>query len=141
MIPKAYAHNFDQMEIALKRGDLALMECQDAKTGRIVCVIVMCNRQPDDGVQFIPVARMLDGNPFKGLNPPDEEGTGFVTDDGSPGPKIRIGEGERLHAVEVHPHKRPDSVVWLDVEADNSKEAAAFAKEYGYTVLSVSLVH
>lgn len=70
MLKKGDIANFQNMVMAAKTGQLALMECTDAKTGEYVATICYVGRLEDGGFDFAPVARMFDGNPFEAVNPP-----------------------------------------------------------------------
>jgi hypothetical protein len=70
-----YKPNFETLKVAFAREDIALMECQDAKTGEKVAVLCAVGW---DGAEynFVPFARMFDGNPYEQLIPPGIEGEG-----------------------------------------------------------------
>jgi len=69
-IPKSHMTNFNTMMVAAKNGDLALMECTDAKTGDPRYVIVAVRR---DGEEFvmIPFGHLCMGNPYDEYLPPE----------------------------------------------------------------------
>jgi len=74
MLKRGEKANFKTVQKAAKAGQLALLECTDAKTGNRVPVIVAVNvtRQPDEeAYEFIPLARMFTGNPYDEVLPPD----------------------------------------------------------------------
>lgn len=85
-IPAGHATNFDTMLRAASNGHLALLECKDAKTGEPVYTIVMVSRRGDE-FEFVPVARMFDGNPYEQIVPPDP-GEIEVVDETDPSPTI-----------------------------------------------------
>lgn len=67
-----YKHNYDTLLRAANNGDLALMECTDQTTGELVAVLCAVNF--DNGeYAFAPLARMLEGNPYEYLTPPEGE--------------------------------------------------------------------
>lgn len=68
-----HAANFNTMLKAAKHGDLALVSCLDAETGEPVAAICMVNRHEDGDYSFVPVARMIEGNPYEQLVPPKIE--------------------------------------------------------------------
>lgn len=82
--PKTFLDGYrpilDTIYRAAREGDLALMECQDAKTGKPVAVVVAVNQPGDKGGEYsmVPLARLFDGNPYTLLNPPKPEG-GFMS--------------------------------------------------------------
>ena len=71
---KGHVANFKTLSQAFENDDVALMECTDAKTGESIAVICMVNRVAGD-IEFVPVARMFNGNPYEEVVPPtiDEE--------------------------------------------------------------------
>lgn len=69
MITKGYRANFETLERAFKHGDVALMECTDAMTGKPVIAICAVNTVNGE-YEFSPLAKMFDGNPYEELNPP-----------------------------------------------------------------------
>lgn len=52
--------------------DVALIECNDVKTNAPVIVMAMVNKHKDGSVDFVPVAKMFDGNPYEELTPPTQ---------------------------------------------------------------------
>lgn len=73
-IPKGHRANFGTLQRAGRNGDLALMECQSREGGRKVYVI--CAARWDsraDEIQFTPLAKMFDGNPYEEVIPPAGE--------------------------------------------------------------------
>ncbi len=77
-IPEVHQKNFDTLMRACKDGNVALMECTDAETGNPVFVICASNMSWDEeknepSYEFIPVAKMFDGDPYEEVNPPESE--------------------------------------------------------------------
>jgi hypothetical protein len=68
-ISKGYQTNFDTISKAAKSGRLALMECVDAATGKPVITVCAVNRVEGE-FEFVPLAKMFDGNPYEELVPP-----------------------------------------------------------------------
>lgn len=69
MISKGHKANFETLKKAFKNKAVALMECTDAETGKpviTVCAVNIVNGE----YEFIPLAKMFDGNPFEELLPP-----------------------------------------------------------------------
>ncbi|MFM1990253.1 MAG: hypothetical protein RJA99_3210 [Pseudomonadota bacterium] len=62
--------NFKAMLRAALNKDLALIQCTDAKTGEPVPTICMVNKDAEGNVEFMPVARMFNTNPYQELLPP-----------------------------------------------------------------------
>lgn len=68
-IKKGYKANLETLIRAAKNGDLALVECKDKATGKIV--VAVCAIGHSNGEYSItPIAKMFDGNPYEELNPP-----------------------------------------------------------------------
>lgn len=78
-ISQSYRQNFETLRRAADSGHLALLECQDKATGKVVNVVVALNRHSGE-FQFVPLAKLFDGNPYDELNPPNPDG-GFHTGD------------------------------------------------------------
>jgi hypothetical protein len=70
-IPQAHRDNFETMRKACFNGDLSLMECEDSN-GNPVFVICMNNRYENGDVEFVPVAKMFDNDPYEEVFPPME---------------------------------------------------------------------
>jgi len=70
VIPEAYVKNFDTLRRAAKAGDLALMECTDAKTGQPRYVICAVGREANGDFVMTPFGHLHDGNPFDDYIPP-----------------------------------------------------------------------
>ena len=70
MILDGYKHNFETMLAAARNGDLALVECTDAKTGEIVIAVCIMIDHTDGSTDIMPVAKMFNGNPYEELIPP-----------------------------------------------------------------------
>ena len=64
-----YKPNYEMLLRAAKNGELALMECTDTRTGELAAVLCAVYME-DEQYNFVPVARMLDGNPYEYLTPP-----------------------------------------------------------------------
>lgn len=81
-IKKGYKQNFETLLQAAKHGHLAILDCQDKKTGKPVVAIVAVNFDGKE-YSFAPLAKMFDGNPYEELNPPSPDAPGgYVTDCG-----------------------------------------------------------
>lgn len=63
--------NFTNLLRAARAKDLALMQCTDAKTGEPVATICMVNRDAEGNVEFAPVAKLFNTNPYEELLPPN----------------------------------------------------------------------
>ena len=74
-IPAGHTANFQTMLRAAADDNLCLMECVDAASGKPVYVVCMVNVHNDDSFEFVPVAKLFDGNPYDELVPPTTEET------------------------------------------------------------------
>jgi Family of unknown function (DUF6117) len=72
-IPKGHKSNLQTLIRAAKQGHLALLDCQDKNTGKPVVVLVAVQFDGKE-YEFVPFAKMFDGNPYDELNPPQPEG-------------------------------------------------------------------
>lgn len=68
-IQPGYVTNFETLKRASADGNLALMECTDAATGKPVMTICAVERHGGE-YHFKPMAKMFDGNPYEELVPP-----------------------------------------------------------------------
>jgi hypothetical protein len=68
-IAEGCKQNFWQLRRAFTNGEVALLEVTEKATGNPAVVIVAVNF---DGkmYDFVPMARMFDGNPYEELDPP-----------------------------------------------------------------------
>lgn len=80
-IPDHARTNFHTLLRAAGDGNLALMECADARTGERRYVICAVGRDAGDYV-FTPFGHLADGNPFEAYLPPDPaDPSGFIRPD------------------------------------------------------------
>lgn len=70
MIQEGYKENFKTLLKAAENGDLALIECRDAKTGVDVIAICAVFNDNEGMCNTVPLAKMFDGNPYEELIPP-----------------------------------------------------------------------
>lgn len=68
-IADGHKTNFETLKRAAANGDLALLECTDAKTGQPVVALCAVGRDKEEYF-FTPLARFFDGNPYEELAPP-----------------------------------------------------------------------
>ena len=54
--------NFETLCRAVQNRDVALLDCRHATTGETISVICATNRLENGLLEFIPLAKMLDGN-------------------------------------------------------------------------------
>jgi hypothetical protein len=71
MINEGYEFNFKTLLAAAHNGDLALVECTDKATGKVVIAVCAIATYEDGMTDIIPVAKMFDGSPYDELDPPD----------------------------------------------------------------------
>lgn len=72
-ISESYKANFNTLQRAMQDGNVAIMECVDAKTGKPVIAICAVGRENGEYV-FSPLAKMFDGDAFSELVPPSAGG-------------------------------------------------------------------
>lgn len=72
-IPDAHIRNFRTLLNAAANGDLALLECADAKTGEPRFVICAVGRENGEYL-MTPFGHLHDGNPFTAYISPLREG-------------------------------------------------------------------
>jgi hypothetical protein len=71
MIPDHHRRNFETLKRAALDGNLALMECTDAKTGETRIVICAVS-QIHDEFTMTPFGHLAEGNPYEAYLPPRE---------------------------------------------------------------------
>ena len=74
---KGHVQQFETLKDAFSTGRVALLEAQDAKTGKKIAIIIALNRRGKE-IEFVPFARLFNGNPYREVNPPNPNG-GFVS--------------------------------------------------------------
>lgn len=79
MISDEQKELFNAIIVAAKSDQLALAECQDSSTGKVANLVCLAS-VVDGQLCLIPVAEIIEGDPFEKYNPPTPGG-GF--DDGS----------------------------------------------------------
>ena len=67
-IPEGHSTNLDTIIHAAHNNRLCLLECTN-KAGEPVITLCAVNEVGDE-FEFIPLAKMFDGNPFEELQPP-----------------------------------------------------------------------
>ena len=72
--------NFDTLRLAFRAGRVAMLECRERSTGNVVALVVGLNREPNGDTSFVPLARMLEGNPYEQYDPADPDGGFHSTD-------------------------------------------------------------
>ncbi len=77
-----YKKNFDTLVAAATVERLVLLECRDKVTGERVPIIAVVNHA-GEMYEFLPIARLLSGNPYEQFDPPLPEG-GFSGDGPQP---------------------------------------------------------
>ncbi|NCC22564.1 MAG: hypothetical protein EOM26_08885 [Alphaproteobacteria bacterium] len=69
-IPAHIRENFETLLRAAQNGDLAIMECKDARSGIPRYVICAVGRHEGD-YAFTPFGHLAEGNPFEAYVPPE----------------------------------------------------------------------
>lgn len=71
-IGEGYKTNFETLQKAVKNGDIAIMECKDKATGDTAILVCAVQRPQMRGgeITMVPLARMIDGNPYELYEPP-----------------------------------------------------------------------
>jgi predicted kinase len=65
-----YKANLETLRKAFKANDIALLECTEKMTQKKVAVIVATFKDREGLINFVPLAKMFDGNPYDELIPP-----------------------------------------------------------------------
>lgn len=76
---KHHLKNFETLQNAFRDENIAIMECQRRSDGEIVALLCAINYGGGEA-QFVPLAEMVNGNPYELYDPPNPEG-GFSTQD------------------------------------------------------------
>ena len=64
--------NFETLSRAMESGDVALVSCIRRADKKPVAVICGMNWRKDGGADMVPLAVMIEGNPFEDFLPPGE---------------------------------------------------------------------
>jgi hypothetical protein len=70
-ISDGYVSNLETIIKAAEDGSLALLECTDMVTGKIIIAVCAINIEAGGNFSAVPLAKMFDGNPYEELNPPE----------------------------------------------------------------------
>lgn len=65
-----HVNNFNLLLDAARNKDLALIQCTDAVTGASVATVCCVNHFDDGSVEFAPIAKLFNNNPYEELKPP-----------------------------------------------------------------------
>jgi hypothetical protein len=68
-----YRDNYNTLLRAAANKDLALMACTDRTTGKDVAVLCAVQPGGEGTLEFVPLAKLFDGNPYDELLPPGAE--------------------------------------------------------------------
>ena len=77
-----YAPNFNTLTRAIKDGHAAIVESLDTRTNRRAVIVVALQCNQDDTIQMVPLAQLLDGDPYEYLASPDPDSAGYRAPDG-----------------------------------------------------------
>ena len=80
-INAAHAKNFATLNKAAKYGDLALLDAKRVKDGKTVALVVAMQHEKNGEVTFVPLAVMIEGNPYEDFLPQDPNGDGYAEPD------------------------------------------------------------
>lgn len=69
-LSQGYRKNFNTLLRAARSGDLALIECSDAKTGECRAVLCAVQRGADGTTTMVPFGHLSPGNPYEDYVPP-----------------------------------------------------------------------
>lgn len=69
-VPDHHKQNLETIYRAAENGDLAIVECTDKITGKIVHVLCCVRHADDRQYEVTPIAKMFEGDPYAELNPP-----------------------------------------------------------------------
>lgn len=70
-IPDHHKQWFEQLELAAKNGDMALLSCLDAVTKEQRTVLCIASQDSDGHIQLIPLGHFVpEDNPFDAYIPP-----------------------------------------------------------------------
>ena len=70
MISVEATQNFQTLLDAAINADLCLMECSYADSTELCNVICAVHQQKDGSFEFVPLAKLFDGNPYEEIIPP-----------------------------------------------------------------------
>ena len=73
MIQAGYKENWKTIKEAANAEALCLLECKDRKTGATVIALCATWKDAEGMINFAPLAKMFDGNPYDELISPMEE--------------------------------------------------------------------
>jgi hypothetical protein len=62
--------NFETLQRAVTNGDAALIDCVDVQTREQVAVVCAANRLENGDFEFVPLARLFQGDPYAEIYPP-----------------------------------------------------------------------
>lgn len=69
-LKKGYRRNFQTLLDAAENNNISLVSCTDVKTGKPSAVICAVNGPNDGSLEFVPLAKLFDENPYEEVTPP-----------------------------------------------------------------------
>jgi len=69
-----HKENFDTLIRAVKSGDVCLLDVERKSDNKSVAALCAVNYEDNDEVSFVPLAIMVEGNPYEMYAPPDVDG-------------------------------------------------------------------
>jgi hypothetical protein len=64
-IADGHKTNFDTLQVAVKEGDVCLLEVYERVGGKPAVLVCATFQDDEEQVNFVPLARMFDGNPYE----------------------------------------------------------------------------
>lgn len=71
-LAKGYKHNYDTLLQAAENGDLALMSAIRKSDQQPVALVCAMNRHENEDISMVPLAVMVEGNPYELYEPPGD---------------------------------------------------------------------
>jgi hypothetical protein len=78
-LSKGDTKNFNTLQRASGNGDLALMDARRRADGKSVALVCAVQHEADESVTMVPLAIMVEGDPYELFDPPDPDTGGYVT--------------------------------------------------------------
>jgi hypothetical protein len=75
-ISDAHKANFDTLQRAGRENNLAALDCYDTVEKKSVVLVVAMQKQGDE-IEMVPLAVMVDCNPYERYAPPKADGEGY----------------------------------------------------------------
>jgi len=76
-IADGYKKNFETLLNAARHGDLCALDVRRKSDGKSVVAVCAINKSKQDEVEFVPLAVMVEGDPYEMYDPP-KPGGGYI---------------------------------------------------------------